>query len=99
MGVSCKGAVSVAATVLRASLLVAVAVAAVALAGCGGIKEKDVTKAQYEQQLQQIGDDLFKAANNLGQSTATGIFNANVQKLQDTIHDSEIGRASCRERE
>ena len=73
---------------LRASLLVAVAVAAVALAGCGGIKEKDVTKAQYEQQLQQIGDDLFRAANNLGQSTATGIFNANVQKLQDTIHDS-----------
>ncbi len=47
-----------------------------------------MTKAQYEQQLQQIGNNLYNAANALGQSTATGVFNQNVQKLQDTINDS-----------
>lgn len=71
---------------IRASLLIVVA--ALAVAGCGGIKTKDVTKAQYEHQLAQIGTDLYNAANALGQSTATGVFNENVQKLQDTINKS-----------
>ena len=62
--------------------------AALAVAGCGGIKAHDVTKQQYEQQLAQIGTDLYNAANALGQSTATGVFNENVQKLQDTINKS-----------
>ncbi len=57
------------------------------LAGCGKT-EKDVTKAQYEQRLDRIGTNLYSAANNLGQSTATGIFNQNVQALQDVIDDS-----------
>jgi hypothetical protein len=70
--------------VRRASLLLLLF--AVALAGCGSAP-KDVTKAQYEQHLQTIGNNLYLAANNLGQSTATGVFNGNVQKLQDTIDD------------
>jgi hypothetical protein len=57
------------------------------LAGCGS-KPKPVTRAQYEQQLQTIGDNLYTGANNLGQSTATGVFNDNVQKLQDTLNMS-----------
>jgi hypothetical protein len=72
--------------VRRASLVLLV-LFAVPLAGCGSAP-KDVTKAQYEQHLQTIGDNLYKAANSLGQSTATGVFNENVQKLQDTIDDS-----------
>jgi hypothetical protein len=68
----------------RVSLLVLVS--ALALAGCGSAP-KDVTKAQYEQHLQAIGDNLYTSANSLGQSTATGVFNENVQKLQDAIDD------------
>jgi hypothetical protein len=71
--------------VLRPSLLV-VALACL-LAGCGS-SPKDVTKRQYEQHLQTIGTNLFTAANRLGQSTAIGPFNQNVQALQDTIDDS-----------
>jgi hypothetical protein len=71
--------------VLRSSLIV-VALACV-LAGCGSTP-RHVTKAQYEQQLQAIGKDLYTAANHLGQSTAIGPFNQNVQALQDTIDDS-----------
>jgi len=57
------------------------------LVGCGS-KPKPVTKAQYEQHLQAIGTNLYTAANNLGESTATAVFNENVQKLQDTINNS-----------
>jgi hypothetical protein len=85
LGVSCKSAGSVPATVRRASLVLLVS--ALALAGCGSAP-KDVTKAQYEQHLQTIGDNLYKSANALGQSTATGVFNENVQKLQDTIDNA-----------
>jgi hypothetical protein len=70
--------------VRRTSLLLFVF--ALALTGCGGAPA-DVTKAQYEQHLQTIGNNLYVAANNLGQSTATGVFNENVQKLQDTLDD------------
>jgi hypothetical protein len=68
------------------SFLFVVALACV-LAGCGS-SPKHVTKAQYEQHLQTIGKNLYTAANQLGQSTATGPFNQNVQALQDTIDDS-----------
>ena len=57
------------------------------LAGCG-TAPKHVTKQQYEAHLQTIGTNLYNAANNLGQSTAIGPFNENIQKLQDVIHDS-----------
>jgi len=71
--------------VLRPSVI-ALALVCV-LAGCGS-SPKDVTKQQYEQHLQAIGTNLYRAANNLGQSTAIGPFNQNVQALQDTIDDS-----------
>jgi hypothetical protein len=71
--------------VRRASFVLLVS--ALAFAGCGSAP-KDVTKAQYEQHLQTIGDNLYKSANALGQSTATGVFNENVQKLQDTIDNA-----------
>jgi hypothetical protein len=72
--------------VARTSLL-ALALVALVLAGCGK-SEQDVTKAQYERRIDRIGTNLYNAANNLGQSTATGIFNQNVEALQDVIDDS-----------
>jgi hypothetical protein len=72
--------------VARTSLL-ALTLLALVLAGCGK-SVKDVTKAQYERRIDRIGTNLYTAANNLGQSTATGIFNQNVQALQDVIDDS-----------
>jgi hypothetical protein len=85
--VSCKGAGSVPATVVRTSLLALVLVAFV-LAGCGGKSEKDVSKAQYEQRLEKIGHDLYLAANGLGVSTNTQIFIDGVDKLQDVVNDA-----------
>jgi hypothetical protein len=85
--VSRKSAGSVPTTViwLRVFLL---ASAVLALAGCGGKSEQAVTKTQYEQRLDGIGRDLYKAANALGQSTATQIFIDGVDKLQTVIHDA-----------
>jgi hypothetical protein len=57
------------------------------VAGCGGKSERDVTKKQYEQRLDQIGLDLFDAANALGESTATQAFNDGIGKLQDVLED------------
>jgi hypothetical protein len=71
--------------VLRSFLIVGAL--ACLLAGCGS-SPKDVSKAEYEQHLQLIGTNLYTAANHLGESTAIGPFNQNVQRLQDTIDDS-----------
>jgi hypothetical protein len=64
-----------------------VALVALLLAGCGGTKEEAVTKQQYEQRLDQIGLDLYDAANELGESTATQAFNDGIGKLQDVLED------------
>jgi hypothetical protein len=70
----------------RALVLLTVLLALVAT-GCGS-KPKPVTKAQYEQRLAQIGHDLYLAANALGSSTNTQIFNNNVDKLKKVVHDA-----------
>ena len=70
----------------RALILLAVLLALVAT-GCGS-KPKSVTKAQYEQRLAGIGHDLYVAANALGSSTNTQIFNNNVDKLKKVVHDA-----------
>ena len=61
--------------------------ALVALAGCGS-KPQSVTKTQYEHHLDGIGRKLYVAANGLGDSTATGIFNAKVDDLKDVLDDA-----------
>jgi acetyl esterase/lipase len=66
--------------------LLAVVLALVAT-GCGS-KPKPVTKAQYEQRLAAIGHDLYLAANALGSTTNTQIFNNNVDKLKQVVHDA-----------
>ena len=69
-------------------LLLVGAALVVAFAGCGGDGEKQVTKAQYEQKLEQIGHDLYKAANALGASSNTSIFIDNLDKLEQVLKKS-----------
>jgi len=47
-----------------------------------------VTKAQYNELLQGIGHNLYLAANNLGQSTNTQVFNSGVDTLKGVVRDS-----------
>jgi hypothetical protein len=68
--------------VLRAFLLVVVC--AMLLAGCGS-KPKPVTKAQYEQQLQRLGDDLVRTGSQIGQHLDISSFNEDVQTFQDHL--------------
>jgi major membrane immunogen (membrane-anchored lipoprotein) len=68
--------------VLRASLLVVVC--AVLLVGCGS-KPKPVTKAQYEQQLQRLGDDLVATGSQIGQHLDIASFNEDIQTFQDHL--------------
>ena len=70
----------------RAAVLLTVVLALVA-AGCGS-NPKQVTKAQYEQRLAQIGHDLYLAANALGSTTNTQIFNNNIDKLKKVVGDA-----------
>ena len=70
------------------TLALTLALVALLLAGCGGKSEQSVTKQQYEQRLDRIGNDLYKAANALGQSTATQIFNDGIGQLQDVLDDA-----------
>jgi hypothetical protein len=72
--------------VARTSLL-ALGLVVFLLAGCGR-SVHDVTKAQYEQRLDKIGHDLYLAANALGESTNTQVFNDGVGKLQDVVNDA-----------
>jgi len=69
------------------ALIVLTAVLALVATGCGS-KPKPVTKAQYEQRLQAIGNNLFVAANALGAATNTQVFNDNIDKLKKVVHDA-----------
>ena len=69
------------------TLLFLVALAALVVAGCGS-SPKTVSKAEYEQELQRIGQDLTDAGSELGRSIDIATFNGNVDKLRDQLHDS-----------
>jgi hypothetical protein len=73
--------------VIRASLLVAACAAAFLATGCGS-KPKPVTKAQYEQQLQRLGDDLVNAGSPIGQHLDISSFNEDVSNFQDHLRDA-----------
>lgn len=82
---------------LRTPLVVlCLAALVVGLAGCGGTTKKPVTKAQYEQKLAKIGHELYAAANALGQSTATQVFNDGIAKLQQVVKDSAKALSSVK---
>ena len=68
----------------RASLVVVVAALALVATGCGS-KPKPVTKAQYEQQLQRLGDDLVNAGSQIGQHLDIASFNQDIANFQDHL--------------
>jgi hypothetical protein len=67
-------------------VIVAVCAALVAT-GCGS-KPKPVTKAEYEQQLRRLGDDLVNAGSQIGQHLDTASFNQDVENFQDHLKDA-----------
>jgi hypothetical protein len=73
--------------VIRASLLVAACAVALVATGCGS-KPKPVTKAQYEQQLQRLGDDLVNAGSQIGQHLDIASFNQDISNFQDHLRDA-----------
>jgi len=85
LGVSCKGAGSVPPTVIRSSLFVLALL--LVLAGCGS-SPKTVTKAEYQRELQRLGQDLTDAGSQLGQSIDIATFNQNVDNLHDHLRDA-----------
>ena len=70
----------------RASLLIVVLLAVVA-AGCGS-SPKDVTKTQYEQQVQRLGTDLVNAGSQIGQHLDISSFNQDISNFQDELRDA-----------
>ena len=71
---------------MRRSFLLVVALIAL-LAGCGS-DPKAVTKAQYEEQLQRLGDDLVEAGSQIGQHIDTATFNQDISNFQDHLRDA-----------
>jgi hypothetical protein len=60
---------------------------ALVLAGCGS-SPKVVTKAQYQRELQRLGQDLTDAGSELGKSIDIATFNGNVDVLRDHLRDA-----------
>lgn len=69
------------------TFLFLVALAALVAAGCGS-SPKTVSKAEYERELQRIGQDLTDAGSELGRSIDIATFNGNVDKLRDQLNES-----------
>jgi hypothetical protein len=68
------------------SLALAVLVALVAT-GCGS-EPKPVTKAEYNQMLQRLGDDLVRAGSQIGQHLDISSFNQDISTFQDHLRDA-----------
>ena len=65
-------------------LSLTVLVFALVVAGCGS-SPKTVTKAEYQREVQRIGQDLTNAGSQLGQSIDIATFNGNVDNLRDHL--------------
>ena len=73
---------------IRASLLALVCVVALGTTACGSKPKKAVTKAQYEQQLQRLGDDLVNTGSQIGQHLDIATFNEDISTFQDHLRDA-----------
>ena len=71
---------------MRTSLLV-VALLGLLVAGCGSSPET-VSKAEYQKELQRIGQDLTDAGSELGRSIDIATFNGNVDNLREHLGDA-----------
>jgi hypothetical protein len=57
------------------------------VAGCGG-SPREVTKAQYQQELTRLGTNLTDLGSEVGRSIDIATFNQKVQDLQDGLDDA-----------
>jgi hypothetical protein len=73
--------------VSRAVLLLLACVVAVVATGCGS-KPKPVTKAQYEQHLQRLGDELVNSGSQIGQHLDISSFNEDISNFQDRLRSA-----------
>jgi hypothetical protein len=71
---------------LRALPLVLLAVC-IAVAGCGS-NPREVTKAQYQEELTRLGTNLTNLGSEVGRSIDIATFNQNIQDLQDGLDDA-----------
>jgi hypothetical protein len=70
----------------RALLLLLLSLSVV-VAGCGS-SPREVTKAQYQQELTRLGTNLTNLGSEVGRSIDIATFNQNVQDLQDGLDDA-----------
>ena len=81
------GVGTLAAAMARTPVLILSLVALVAgAAGCGS-DPREVTKAQYQKELERVGREASDAGSELGRSIDIATFNANVDKFQETLRD------------
>jgi len=73
--------------ILTRILLLPLLAVALVLAGCGSEPPREVTKAQYQQELARIGAEAGAAGSELGRSIDIATFNGNVDKFADTLRD------------
>jgi hypothetical protein len=55
--------------------------------GCGS-KPKPITKAQYDQMLQRLGDDLVRTGSQIGQHLDIASFNQDITAFQDHLRSA-----------
>jgi hypothetical protein len=64
-----------------------VALVVLVVSGCGS-EPKPVTKAQYDQMLQRLGDDLVRVGSQIGQHLDIATFNQDISNFQDHLRDA-----------
>ena len=69
------------------ALLLLLLCLSVVIAGCGS-SPREVTKAQYQQELTRLGTNLTNLGSEVGRSIDIATFNQNVQDLQDGLDDA-----------
>ena len=67
--------------------LLVITLVAFTLTACGS-SPKVVTKAQYEREVQRLGQDLTDAGSQLGQSIDIATFNGNVDNLKEHLEEA-----------
>jgi hypothetical protein len=68
-------------------LMLCLLVLSVGVAGCGS-SPREVTKPQYEKELERVGKAASDAGSELGRSIDIATFNGNVGNFQDTLRDA-----------
>jgi hypothetical protein len=59
----------------------------ITVAGCGS-SPREVTKAQYQEELTRLGTNLTNLGSEVGRSIDIATFNQNIKDLQDGLDDA-----------